>query len=148
MAFRFLLKRPVQIANLRVAVDHRLPFQLQHQMNDAVHGRMRRPHVHEHVPRFAPVFTVPTLIKRRIERVLIERLLFIHGIILAQRIPLETVVHQNPPQIRMIRKREAKHIVRLAFEPIGPFPHRHERIDTRIVFRHRRFEPYAGVVSQ
>ena len=55
VALGLFLEGSVQVANLRIAVDNRLAIQLQRHVNDTVHRRVARPHMQEHVARFAAV---------------------------------------------------------------------------------------------
>ena len=148
MALGLLLEGAVQVADLGVAVDNRLAVQFQRHVNDAVHRRVARAHVHEHVACFRPGVLLLVHVERRVLGVVVERLFLILRVILAQRMALEAVVQQDAAQVRVAVEGDAEHVVHLALEPVGPLPHRHERVDARVVVRHRRLQPHPLVVRQ
>src|SRR4030065_431359 len=43
-------------------------------------------------------------------------------VVLAKRVPLELLVHEDPLEVRVIAENDAVHVVRLPLEPIHPGP--------------------------
>ena len=58
-----------------------------------------------------------------------ERLDAIGRVVLAQRVPDELRIGQDPSQIRVILEDDAEHVASLALEPVGGRPELRERVD-------------------
>ena len=113
------------------------PSSLQHDPQHAVRGRVLRPHVDdefvgvEHragdvrfhlldlrfVERLAQLQPLLRALQHQLARAL-ER------VVLALRVPLPLVRHQDPPQVRMAGEPDPEHVERLALEPVGGRPRR------------------------
>ena len=104
MTLRLFFKGAVQVADLRIAIDHRLTVQFQGQMDDAMHRRVRRPHVQEHVARLGAQLIAFIQIKRRVEGIVIQRLLFVLRVVFTQGMPFKALVQQDTTQIRVPSK--------------------------------------------
>ena len=162
----------MQITDADIGFANVFAIQLEHDMNHAVHRRMRWPHVHQKT-----VFRMAILLRatrfhelaQSFLAVLAQLILanpipecidfcihirfgifnqwlpFIERIVLAQRMAFEFIIHQNPPQIRVAFKFDAEHIPNLALEPIGNGPNRRHRRHDGICFRHINLQPQALV---
>src|SRR3982751_4323511 len=61
-----------------------------------------------------------------------ERLPLLLGVVLAQRVPDELGVHENPAQVRVALEAHTVKVVRLALVPVRALPDGAERVDRRI----------------
>src|SRR5713101_3607668 len=98
MALRLFFKGAMQVTDLCITIDHRLTVQFQGQVDDAMHRRVRRPHVQEHVARLGALLIAFIHIKRWVEGVMIQRLFFVLRVILRRGCP------SNPWYSKMRRK--------------------------------------------
>src|SRR5512140_1386559 len=90
-------------------------------------------------------------VKGSISDVVLERdarLLEPPGIGLPQRMALEALVRQKPPEIRMAVEPDAEHVEDLALEPFGVLPQADDRLDRGVGGRERGREPQADVAGQ
>src|SRR5439155_11239114 len=65
-----------------------------------------------------------------------QRLTLLLGIVLAQRVPHELRIHEDPAQVRVALEAHAVKIEGLALEPVGAHPHRAERLDGGVLLGH------------
>src|SRR3989338_11212111 len=74
-----------------------------------------------------------------------ERLSFTDGIVLAQRVPLELLVHEDAARVRVAGEADAEHVPDFPLEPVRRRPERGQGIDDQVCRRHPH--PQAGSVG-
>ena len=139
---RHLLEAAVQVADLDVRGDDGLAVQHRHQAEGAVHGRVGRTDVDGH-PLEHLVAVVREVELRLVDLVLGEDPALRRVVVLAQRMPLEGLVGEQAPQVRMPVEAEAEHVVGLALEPVEPLPEPGHRGEHDVVLAHRHLQPQA-----
>src|SRR3990172_8712526 len=61
-------------------------------------------------------------------------------VVFPQRMPFESVVHQDPLQVRMSAEADPEHVPHLALEPVGASPEGSERVDFRVLLVYRNLD--------
>src|SRR4030042_676332 len=67
------------------------------------------------------------------------------GIVLAERMTLQPVVHEDPPEVGVALETHAKKVIDFALQPVGVLPERGQRGDPEIALVDSRLNPQAPV---
>src|SRR5262245_54562062 len=76
-----------------------------------------------------------------------QRLAAVDGVVLAQRVAGELLVHQQPAQIGVAGKADPEHVPHLALEPVGDGPQVDRGGHLRVVLVHPHLDAQAVVVA-
>ena len=77
-----------------------------------------------------------------------ERLAPLERVVLAQRVPLELVVHEEAPQVGVVREADPVHVEAVALEPVGPAADGRDARHDGIRLRHLHPQANAPVVPR
>ena len=130
----------MEVTDLHLRGDDLLAVEQRNHPKSAVHRRVRRSDVDRHALEHG-VALVGRLELRRIDFVLGQDPATRGVVVLAQSVPLKSVVGKDAPKIRMAGELEPEEVPGLAFEPVGSLPDPDQRRQDRIGLGERHFEP-------
>jgi len=117
-----LLRPTVVIADIQVHIDDLLPRQLEDAADNAVGAGVLGPEVEDHGILVRPLEKIACrqrLVLAGIIGRVRRHLRRPEGVLLAQRVSLPVVGHENPPQIGVAAETDAEHVVHLPLVPGG-----------------------------